>query len=337
MELLHTHTQPLTVAALVTLIAVAAGCGQGEKAGNKKALNVAATVAPIISIVAAVGGDRINLRGVIPEGTNSHTYEPKPSIAETLAGADVLYVNGLGLEEPTVEMAREVMPSESEIVSLGNRVLPRKDWIYDFSFPRSGGKPNPHLWTDPGLAIKYARVVRDDLSKRDPAGRSVYSANYKRFAAAARKLDGAMKKSFATIPPSNRKLLTYHDGYAYFARDYSWQVVGAIQASDFEDPTPREVTRLIDQIRSEKVPAIFGSEVFPSPVLAQIGRETGVRYVDQLRDDDLPGAPGEAQHSWIGLMHFDYQVMTEALGGNAKALRDLKLQATTSDTADYPQ
>jgi len=337
MELLHTHTQPLTVAALVTLIAVAAGCGQGEKAGNKKALNVAATVAPIISIVAAVGGDRINLRGVIPEGSNSHTYEPKPSIAETLAGADVLYVNGLGLEEPTVEMAREVMPSESEIVSLGNRVLPRKDWIYDASFPRSGGKPNPHLWTDPRLAIKYARVVRDYLSKRDPAGRSVYSANYKRFAAAARKLDGAMKKSFATIPPSNRKLLTYHDGYAYFARDYSWQVVGAIQASDFEDPTPREVTRLIDQIRSEKVPAIFGSEVFPSPVLAQIGRETGVRYVDQLRDDDLPGAPGEAQHSWIGLMHFDYQVMTEALGGNAKALRDLKLQATTSDTADYPQ
>ena len=337
MKLLQTHTQPLTVAALVTLIAVAAGCGQGEKAGNKKALNVAATVAPITSIVAAVGGDRINLRGVIPEGTNSHTYEPKPSIAETLAGADVLYVNGLGLEEPTVEMARDVMPSGSEIVSLGNRTLPRADWIYDASFPRSGGKPNPHLWTDPGLAIKYARVVRDDLSKRDPAGRSVYSANYTRFAAAARKLDGAMTKSFATIPPSNRKLLTYHDGYAYFARDYSWQVVGAIQASDFEDPTPREVTRLIDQIRSEKVPAIFGSEVFPSPVLAQISRETGVRYVDQLRDDDLPGAPGEPQHSWIGLMRFDYQVMTEALGGNAKALRDLRLQATPSDTADYPQ
>jgi len=337
MEPLHTHTQPLTVAALVTLIAVAAGCGQGDKAGNKKVLNVAATVAPITSIVAAVGGDRIKLTGVIPEGSNSHTYEPKPSIAETLAQADVLYVNGLGLEEPTVAMARELMPSESEIVALGDRVLPRKDWIYDFSFPRSGGKPNPHLWTDPRLAIGYARVVRDDLSKRDPAGRSVYAANYTRFSAAAWKLDGAMKRSFATVPAANRKLLTYHDGYAYFARDYGWQVVGAIQASDFEDPTPREVSTLIDQIRAENVPAIFGSEVFPSPVLAQISNETGVRYVDQLRDDDLPGAPGAPQHSWIGLMRFDYGVMTNALGGNAAALRELQLQTPRADTAEYPQ
>ena len=337
MELLPTHTQPLTVASLVTLVAVAVGCSQAPPTGNKKGLNVASTVAPISSIVAAVGGDRINVTGVIPEGTNSHTYEPKPSIAETLAGADVLYVNGLGLEEPTLAIARQVMPGGSEIVALGNRALPRADWIYDASFPRSGGKPNPHLWTNPPLAVAYARVVRDDLSERDPRGEAVYRANYKRFAAAAGRLDGAMKKSFATIPSSKRKLLTYHDGYAYFARTYGWQVVGAIQSSDFEDPTPDEVAELIDQIRAEKVPAIFGSEVFPSPVLAQISRETGVRYVDQLRDDDLPGAPGEPQHSWIGLMRFDYQVMTEALGGDGSALSELQLPATPSDTADYPQ
>ena len=76
-----------------------------------------------------------------------------------------------------------------------------------------------------------------------------------------------MRTSFATIPP-RRILLTYHDAYAYFARDYGWAVLGAIQVSDFEDPTPEEVAALIEQIRAQHVPAIFGSEVFPSPVLA---------------------------------------------------------------------
>ena len=133
-----------------------------------------------------------------------------------------------------------------------------------------------------------------------------------------------MRTSFATIPRAQRKLLTYHDAYAYFGRDYGWDVIGAIQVSDFEEPTPKEVAGLIDQIRAEKVPAIFGSEVFPSPVLAQIGKEAGVEYVDVLRDDDLPGRPGDPEHSWIGLMHFDYVTMTEAMGGDATALKAFK-------------
>src|ERR1044072_7234460 len=111
-----------------------------------------------------------------------------------------------------------------------------------------------------------------------------------------------MRASFTTIPCAKRKLLTYHDAYAYFGRDYGWDVIGAIQVSDFEDPTPKEVASLIDQVKQAKVPAIFGSEVFPSPVLEQIGKETGVRYVDTLRDDDLPGAPGDPQASWVGLV-----------------------------------
>jgi ABC-type Zn uptake system ZnuABC Zn-binding protein ZnuA len=146
-----------------------------------------------------------------------------------------------------------------------------------------------------------------------------------------------MRASFATIPPARRKLLTYHDAYAYFAKDYDWDVVGAIQVSDFEDPTAKEVAALIDQVREEKVPAIFGSEVFPSPVLEQIGKETGVTYVDVLRDDDLPGKPGETQHSWMGLMHFDYVTMTEALGGDASALKAFEPENVAPDEATYPQ
>ena len=145
------------------------------------------------------------------------------------------------------------------------------------------------------------------------------------------------RASFATIPRAKRKLLTYHDAYAYFGRDYGWDVIGAIQVSDFEDPTPKEVAGLIDQVKQTKVPAIFGSEVFPSPVLKQIGKEAGVKYVDVLRDDDLPGKPGDPEHSWMGLMHFDYVTMTEAMGGDAAALTAFKPANVAPDTATYPQ
>ncbi len=150
-------------------------------------------------------------------------------------------------------------------------------------------------------------------------------------------LDQAMRESFATIPTGNRKLLTYHDAYAYFAEDYGFQVIGAIQVSDFEDPTPKEVADLIQQVKAERVPAVFGSEVFPSPVLEQIGREANVRYVDVLRDDDLLGQPGDPEHSWVGLMRFNYITMTEALGGDASALKALKVRTLATDRAKYPQ
>src|SRR5439155_5810449 len=102
-------------------------------------------------------------------------------------------------------------------------------------------------------------------------------------------------------------------------------------------PTPKDVAALITQVRQERVPTIFGSEVFPSPVLAQIGRETGVRYVDALRDDDLIGKPGDPEHSWLGLMRFDFVTMVENLGGDASALREVEVEDTAPDRATYPQ
>jgi len=317
-------------------LAVAA-CGDEPAADESGKVKVATTVAPITSIVSNVGGDRVEIVGIVPEGTNSHTFEPKPSVAEQLASADVVFVNGLVLEEPTKKLADANMKEGAELVELGTRSIPKSEYAYDSSFPRSGGKPNPHLWTDPKYAVAYAKIVRDELSERDPDNAGYYAANYERFEAKVDDFDAAMRESFATLPRERRKLLTYHDAYAYFARDYDWTVVGAIQVSDFEDPTPKEVVELIDQVRSEDVPAIFGSEVFPSPVLEQIGNETGVEYVDVLRDDDLPGEPGDPEHSWMGLMHFDYVTMTEALGGDASALERFKPGNVAPDRAEYPQ
>ena len=313
-----------------------AGCGDASTAADGR-LAVGTTVAPITSIAANIGGDRVKITGIVPEGTNSHTFEPKPSVAELLGGLDVLFVNGLKLEEPTKELADENMKDGAEIVELGTKAIPEREYAYDFSFPKSGGKPNPHLWTDPKYALKYAQIIRDTLARRDPADTAYFDANFEKFSTKVDAFDKAMRASFATIPRAKRRLLTYHDAYAYFGRDYGWDIIGAIQVSDFEDPTAKEVANLIDQVKATKVPAIFGSEVFPSPVLEQIGKEAGVKYVDVLRDDDLPGKPGEPEHSWMGLMHFDYVTMTEAMGGDASALKAFKPADVAPDDASYPQ
>lgn len=317
--------------------ALLVGCSVVETAGptTDDRIVIATTVAPITSIVSNVVGDRARVVGIVPEGTNSHTFEPRPSVAELLSEADVVFVNGLQLEEPTTDLAEQNLKDGAAVVELGTRTIDPRDYLYDFSFPRSAGKPNPHLWTDPTLARKYAEVVRDTMVKLDPKSAPKYRANFTALSQRIDGLDSAMRTAFATVPV--RKLLTYHDAYAYFAKTYGWTVIGAIQVSDFEDPTPSEVADLIDQVESERVPAIFGSEVFPSPVLEQIGREAGVEYVDRLRDDDLPGEPGDDGHSWLGLMRFDFVTMTEALGGDATALEAVRVDDVAPDSAEYPQ
>ncbi|WP_198588167.1 metal ABC transporter substrate-binding protein [Geodermatophilus chilensis] len=295
------------------------------------------TVAPITSIVASVAGDRAKITGLVPEGTNSHTFDPPPSAAAVLSEADLVFINGLKLEEPTKDLAVANMAEGATLVEIGTQVLPESEYIYDFSFPREDGKPNPHLWTDPTWAIQYAAVARDVLSKADPDGENFYQSNYEAFEAQATELSDALRADQDSIPAGNKELLTYHDAYAYFAETYGWEVIGAIQPENFQDPTPREVAALIDQVRAENVPVIFGSEVFPSAVLEEVGRATGARYEDTLRDDDLPGEPGDAEHSWMGLMRYDYVTMINGLGGKATRLAALDTTPLVRNDATYPQ
>lgn len=312
-------------------------CGSDSDASNSGRLRIVTTVSPITSITSNIVGDRAEVTGLVPEGTNSHTFEPPPSAAAALSRADVVFVNGLKLEDPTVELAEQNRKSGSQIVEIGTTVLPKSEYVYDFSFPEDEGKPNPHLWTDPTWAIKYAQVIRDTVVERDPANASFYQANYTAFETKATALSDALRTDQDTIPTGQRKLLTYHDAYAYFAKTYGWEVIGAIQPENFDDPAPSDVAAIIDQIRRENVRTIFGSEVFPSAVLEQIGQETGARYEDTLRDDDLPGKPGDAEHSWLGLMRYDYTTMIRGLGGNPATLANLDVADVTRDTADYPQ
>ena len=284
------------------------------------ALMVVTTVSPITSITENLGGTRIRLEGIVPEGVNSHTYEPAPSVARVLAKADLIILNGLFLEEPALKLAQANKREGAVILALGDRALSRDDWVFDFSFPQSEGRPNPHLWTSPPLALKYAELIRDALIELDPVNESYFARNFNQLRERIEDLDSRIASAVETVPQVNRRLLTYHDSFPYFAQRYGFQVIGAVQPFDFKDPSAREVANLIDQVRESGVPAIFGSEVFPSPVMEQIAKEGGAVFVDQLRDDDLPGSHGDPRHSYLGMMASNVEIMVPALGGSVDAL-----------------
>jgi ABC-type Zn uptake system ZnuABC Zn-binding protein ZnuA len=318
---------------------VLTGCSSSDSSSggsDSDALLVATTVSPLTSIAANIGGDLVDIEGIVPEGTNSHTFEPAPSVAGLLSDADLILVNGLKLEDPTLALAEANKRPETEIVELGTEVLPESDYIYDFSFPEEEGKPNPHLWTDPVYAGEYATLIAEKFSELDPANAEVYQANLGAYLARTTELADALEVDQASVP-GGIKLVTYHDAYAYVGQRYGWEVVGAIQPSNFAEPTPSEVAALIDQIEAEEVSAVFGSEVFPSPVLEEVANETGAQYIDDLRDDDLPGEPGDPEHSFLSLMRFDYVTIIEGLGGQAPTLRSLDVSDVAPDRATYPQ
>ncbi len=326
----------------LSLVLVGVACGDDDEGGDGDGgeLKVVTTVSPITSIVENIGGTKIDLKGIVPEGENSHEFEPAPSVARTLADADLIIMNGLQLEEPSLEMAEANKRDDAVILLLGDNTVTPEQYKYDFSFPREEGKPNPHLWPEPTLTLKYAELVHQQLLALDGENASYYDDNFDELKRRLEMLDQRMRQAANTVPQQNRKLLTYHDSWAYWADRYGWTVIGAAQPSDFSEPSAQEVADLIDQVREEQVPAVFGSEVFPSPVLEQIAREGGAEFVDDLRDDDLPGEPSETLHSYIGLMVQNMKIMLPALGGNASAMDDVPTGVVFTDgpsEAEYPQ
>ena len=329
---------------MLAVIAIGAACATDSVPASTASstdvgLRVVTTVSPITSLVENIGGTRIALEGIIPEGTNSHTFEPVPSVARLLSQADIFILNGLFLEEPSLQLAKANMKQGAVILSLGDRAINPDEWIYDFSFPESGGSPNPHLWTDPILALKYAELISEELIRLDPENSDYYAENFSKLKARIEDLDERIKAAIATIPEGNRKLLTYHDSFPHFGTRYGMEIIGAVQPSDFSELSARDVANLIDQVRDEGIPAIFGSEVFQSPVMEQVAKESGARFIDELRDDDLPGLPGDPRHTYLGLMVTNMEIMIPALGGNVRALEgfDTGNVFEGESRAKYPQ
>ena len=337
---------------LLALLILLAACGPGasgptDAAAEEERLRVVASLSPIANIVYNIGGDRIDLVGIMPPGADPHTFEPRPSDAVKLAQADLIFVNGMHLDTSTLQLAEANLKEGAEIIELAVAVAGPDELIYGQEHHYGHGEeeghdddddehgdaeeeghddeedhgngeerePDPHLLLDPNFVIRYAKVVFVNLAAHDPDNREFYEANFVEYTARLLALDEAMRAATATIPESNRRLLAYHDSFGYFAIRYGYTVVGAIQPSDTARPSAQEVAALIEQLLAEGVPAIFGSALFPADVIEQIASATGAS-VSTLLDEDLPGEPGDREHTYIGMMVENMRTLASSLGGD---------------------
>jgi ABC-type Zn uptake system ZnuABC Zn-binding protein ZnuA len=280
-------------------------------------------------LVARVAGDEVEVASVVPMGADGHTYQPVPEDARTLARANVYIENGMGLNNVVSTFAFTNYPAGTAHYMLSD-VIPEADVLATDSAEEvaSHGHAhsfNAHFWPDPVYAGLYVGEIARILSATDPDGAAGYGERAAALSAQIDQMGAVFQTALATIPQENRKLVVYHDSWSYYGRRYGIPVIGAIQPTDFSEPSAAELRDTIEQVRAAGVPAFFGSEVFPSDVLDVIADESGAAYVSDLSDDELPGEPGSPEHSYVGMMVANTRSIVTALGGDPSALDTIPL------------
>jgi ABC-type Zn uptake system ZnuABC Zn-binding protein ZnuA len=301
----------LLAAALLTLAAaLSAGCG-AQSSASSGALAVVASTSFLADIAQNVAGDRFEVASLVPRGTDPHAFEPAPSDLKAVAGADLVIVNGAGLEGPlltTLENAVGDTPVVAASAGLSTRVpMPGEPAL-------AAGEADPHFWLDPELVKTYAHNIEAAFSEADPAGADTYAANAKAYEAELDALDAWIEDQVAQVPQADRQLVMDHASHGYFADRYGLTIVGTVipGAATGESPTARQLSDLVRTIRETGVKAIF-VEAGENPQLAeQIGAETGVAVVTDLLDHSLTEMDGPAP-TYIDMMKYDTRRIVEAL------------------------
>lgn len=288
-----------------------------------------ASIPPLADLIARVGGPRVEVVSVVPQGVDGHTYEPTPSDVQDLARADIKFFASVDLNPAVTRTAEANLPPDAVRVDLmaatmgGDEVIGAQGHSHG-----SGGShshSNVHTWTDPTIASRWVTEIASQLTAIDPAGATEYSANAAGLLTQLQALHDATVAATATIPEPNRTLVVYHDSWSYFGRTYGYQVLGALQAADFAEPSAAEMRDMIDQVRASGAPAFFGAAVFPTEVLERVSEEAGVPYFSNLADDELPGEPGEARHGYVGMMVENVRNIVTSLGGDPSSLDGVAL------------
>jgi ABC-type Zn uptake system ZnuABC Zn-binding protein ZnuA len=274
-------------------------------------LDVVATTTVFADLVAQVGGDRVSVSSLVPRGAEVHTFDPTPSMARQAAGADLLVMNGLGLDDWLRRLAADA-GSDARVLVLGED-LPGASYVAS----GDAAAPNPHLWLDVTYAEGYVVRIRDALKAADPAGDTTYDAHAEAYVARLRELDTWARSTMAAIPADARRVIAFHDALPYFARAYGLEIVGVVLPAPGQDPSAGYVAQLVDEIRRLKVRAIL-SEVQFSPALAQtIADETGARLISDIYDDTLGDPPVD---TYEGLIRWDVERIVAAMRGAADTM-----------------
>jgi ABC-type Zn uptake system ZnuABC Zn-binding protein ZnuA len=243
-----------------------------------------------------VGGDRVDVSPLVPNGTDVHTYEPPPSRIVKLSQAKLVVMNGLDLEASLEGIVRENMSSSATLLELAAGLTTLEG--------------NPHLWLDAQNGMTYVERIRDALASIDPAGADVYRANADRYLGELRTLNQDVTAAVESIPPQRRKLVTFHDAFLYLAQGYGLEIVGFAVESPGKEPSAQEISDLTQAIRDQQVPAVFKEPQFSARILDLAAEDAGVEVCSLYSD-----ALDDKVKTYVELMRFNAQELARCLGG----------------------
>jgi zinc/manganese transport system substrate-binding protein len=301
----------LAAAAVVLLVA---SCSNGA-AGDSGKLQVVATTTQIGDFARQVGGDAVEVDQILQPNTDPHEYEPRPSDIEGAAGAELVFASGDNLDGWIDQVVSE-SGSDAQIVDLGAH-LPVK--VPGESSGAEASRYDPHWWHDPRNAEAAVEEIRETLAKAAPSKAAEFRRNADAYLIKLRELDRGIARCVDSVPASQRKLVTDHDAFGYFARRYGITVVGAVIPSQTTQaqPSAKDVSDLVDLIKREGVTAVF-PESSLSPKLAQtIASESGASSDHTLYGDTL-GPEGSSGATYLKMESANADAMVQGFSGGTR-------------------
>jgi zinc/manganese transport system substrate-binding protein len=264
-------------------------------------LNVVASFSILGDFVRSVGGDRVSVATLVGPNGDAHVYTPAPADAKKIADAKLVIVNGLGMEGWLPRLVKSA-GSKAAIITATSGIAPRK----------LGSDADPHAWQSVANAKVYVTNIRDALAAADPAGAEAYRANTQNYLAKLDALEREIGAAVAQIPQDRRKVISTHDAFGYLASAYGIEFVAPLGVSTESEASARDIARIITQIRSQKIPAVFLENISDSRLIRRISAETGARVGGTLYSDSLTNEKGDAP-TYIDMVRHNIKALTSAL------------------------
>jgi ABC-type Zn uptake system ZnuABC Zn-binding protein ZnuA len=315
----HNLSLGAACALLVAIAVCGAAQGQASLSPAPAPLNVVATTTVLADLVAQTGGPLVTVSSLVPKGGEVHTYEPSPDDAVRLADADLIVMNGLGLDHWLLDLIQTTGNTDAPLVALAEN-LPGVAYLApehaDEPDPE-GSSPghetetvNPHLWLNVGYAELYVDRLIEALVAADPTHAADFSATGTAYRDQLATLDTDIRALLATIPEDRRRVVSLHEAFPYLAAAYGLQIVGSVLQNPGQEPSAADIAALIDQVRAEGAAAILAEGQFPQDLVDVLAQETGVAVVRGLYSDTLGDPPVD---TYEGMMRYDAQLIADAL------------------------